>query len=1016
MKNIAKKMLSLAVAVPMIAGLLAAGSVSVSAAQPLEEKTAVVLDYDRNNNYYVYSEANKNAAKPQGFEGFFPVSEASWTVGENETKAAQFAAEGIVAQLVDYEGKTGVLKVPEEKTYITWNVNVPETGKYNLLVEYQTSEEAKNNFAADVLVNGAVPFNELLEMRFDGTYEDRIPAGNEKSERNNIIEDSRGDELRPRQDLKKVWQNGEMKDGDGNYNGQFEIVFNQGDNTVTLFTQGEPVYINGIYIKSVSKIPSYAEIQAEYKKNGYKEIEGGEGIKIQAEDVCEKSSSAIYPMYDKASAATEPQSATKIRMNLIGGSQWSAPGQWIRWSIDVPESGLYKLNIKFRQNAQEGLYVSRNIYIDEEIPFKELEGYKFVYSDEWQNDVLGNEDGDFLFYLEKGKHTVKMEVTLGEMADVIRVLNDSIFQLNDMYKRIILISGTTPDQFRDYNFDKVIPELIPTWTEQSEILKGQVEIIKEITGSSGSIVASISTFARDLDSLVEKPRTISSRLSSYNDSVSSLSSYIQSILNQSLELDYFEFLPVDKQADKPNAGGWTQFKYECSRFFNSFVQDYSLTDMSQVNEESRIITVWVSTGRDQAQVLKDMISDSFTPETGIQVNLQLVQGSVIEATLAGKGPDIALMQATAQPVNFAIRGALVDLKEMANTYDADEGGWDAIASRFSPGAITPFKFNGAVYALPETQAFDVMFYRKDVFAELGLTIPRTWEEFYQIVPVLQRNNLVVGLPDISAAVSGVVQSAPMTQNMFSALVFQKGGKYYKEDLKSTAFDEEPAKEAFAELVECYTKFNFPVKYNFYNRFRSGEMPLAIQTYTQYNQLSAAAPEIEGLWDMAPIPGTIVTDENGNVVTDENGTPLIDRSQGSQITGAVMFEKTEDKEAAWEFLKWYTSADAQGTYARDMERIMGPAARQAVSNLEAFEQIPWTKDEKEVLKRCWSEVRGIEELPGSYYTARGIQNAFRLSAYNYENPYEQFALKNKEINEEIKRKYEEFGLTDVDVTK
>jgi len=252
--------------------------------------------------------------------------------------------------------------------------------------------------------------------------------------------------------------------------------------------------------------------------------------------------------------------------------------------------------------------------------------------------------------------------------------------------------------------------------------------------------------------------------------------------------------------------------------------------------------------------------------------------------------------------------------------------------------------------------------------------------------------------------------------MFSALVFQKGGRYYKEDLKSTAFDEEPAKEAFAELVECYTKFNFPVKYNFYNRFRSGEMPLAIQAYTQYNQLSAAAPEIEGLWDMAPIPGTIVKDENGNVVTDENGTPLIDRSQGSQITGAVMFQKTKDKEAAWEFLKWYTSADAQGTYARDMERIMGPAARQAVSNLEAFEQIPWTKDEKEVLKRCWTEVRGIEELPGSYYTARGIQNAFRLAAYNYENPYEQFALKNKEINEEIKRKYEEFGLTDEDVTK
>ena len=999
MKNRMKKVLSLSVAVSMAVGVLAATTISVSAAQPIEEKTYVVLDYDRENNYNAYLEATKDAAYPAGFDAFFAASSAAVRVGSDEAEAAELAAQGITAELVDYEGKTGVLHVPDEKTLVTWNVDVPETGKYNIKLEYMCDPEARNIFASNVLINGAIPFNEILEIDFRGIYADR----------NEIERDSRGDDLRPRQDAVAKWQQGGLKDGDGNYNGEFAIVLSQGANTVSFLTQGEPVYISGIRINSIETIPSYADVKAVYDKNGYKEITDGEGIKIQAESVSEKSSSAIYPTYDKSSAATEPQSASNIRMNVIGGSSWASPGSWIRWNFEVPETGLYKMNIKFRQSALEGLFVSRNIYIDDKIPFKELEGYKFVYDGDWQNTVLGDENGDFLFYLEKGTHSVKMEVSMGEMADIVRVLNDSVFQLNDMYKRIILISGTTPDQFRDYNFEKVIPDLLDVWEEQAGILEEQVKIIQEVTGSSGSIVASMSTLARDLRSLVERPRTISSRLSSYNDSISSLSSYIQTILSQSLEIDYMEFLPVGAQTDKATAGGWTQFTYECGRFLNSFIQDYSLTDMSQVDEESRVITVWVSTGRDQAQVLKDMVADLFTPETGIQVNLQLVQGSVIEATLAGKGPDIALMQATAQPVNFAIRGALVDLKEMANTYDADEGGWEAIEKRFYPGAITPFKFNGAVYALPETQAFDVMFYRKDVFAQLGLSIPRTWEEFYQIVPVLQRNNLEVGLPDISAAVSGVVQSAPMTQNMFSALVFQKGGRYYKEDLKSTAFDEEPAKEAFAELVECYTKFDFPVKYNFYNRFRSGEMPLAIQTYTQYNQLSAAAPEIEGLWDIAPIPGTIVGQ-------DENGNDIIDRSQGSLITGAVMFEKTEDKEAAWEFMKWYTGAEAQARYALDMEAIMGPSARQAVSNLEAFENLPWTKDEKKVLKKNWSEVRGIEELPGSYYTARGIQNAFRLAAYNYENPYEQFALKNKEINEEIKRKYEEFGLQDVDVTQ
>lgn len=994
MKNTVKKMLSLALAGSMIASVTYVGS--VSAAQPLEEKVQVVLDYDRNNNYNAYREAHKDALKPEGVDIYLPVSEAAYKVGATEEEAALLT--GVKAELLDYEGKTA-LHVPDEKTRITWNVSVPQEGKYNIIIEYMIDENAKNSFASDVKLNGEVPFNELLGVGFKGVYKDRNP----------IETDSRGDDIRPRQDLVKVWQQSGLKDGDGNYNGEFEIVFNQGNNTVEFVTLGEPVYISGIRVKSVETLPTYKEVSAEYEKNGYQPVGNDAKIKIQGEVVCEKSSSSIYPSYDKASAATEPQSASNIKMNLIGGSQWSSPGSWIKWDFEVPETGLYNINVKFRQNTLEGLYVSRDIYIDGKIPFAELEGYKFVYDGDWQNTVLGNEDGAYQFYLEKGTHSIKMEVTMGDLAEVVRVLNDSVFQLNDMYKRIILISGTTPDQFRDYNFPKLIPDLKDIWTEQADILDEQVEIIKGITGSSGSIVASISTFTRDLRALVEKPSAISSKLSSYNDSISSLSSYVQSFLSQALEIDYIEFIPEGGEAQSAKAGGWKQFTYECGRFINSFVQDYSLTDMSQLDEEARTITVWVSTGRDQAQVIKDMVLDLFTSETGIQVNVQLVQGSVIEATLAGKGPDIALMQATAQPINFAIRGAIVDLKEMANTYDADEGGWDAIVGRFGPGALTPFEFDNKVYALPESQSYDVMFYRKDVFAELGLSVPRTWEEFYQIVPVLQRNNLEVGLPDISAVVSGVVQSAPANQNMFSALLFQKGGTYYKDDLKSTAFDEEPAKEAFAELVECYTKFDFPVKYNFYNRFRSGEMPIAVQAYTQYNQLKAAAPEIEGLWGMAPIPGTIVG-------VDENGNELIDRSQGSTISGCVMFEKTKDKEAAWEFIKWYTSAEAQTRYALDMEAIMGPSARQAVSNLDAFENLPWTKDEKVILRRSWEEVRGIEELPGSYYTARGIQNAFRMAAYDYENPYEQLALKNKEINEEIKRKYEEFGLLDADVTK
>ncbi len=43
----------------------------------------------------------------------------------------------------------------------------------------------------------------------------------------------------------------------------------------------------------------------------------------------------------------------------------------------------------------------------------------------------------------------------------------------------------------------------------------------------------------------------------------------------------------------------------------------------------------------------------------------------------------------------------------------------------------------------------MMFYRVDVLAGLGLSIPRTWDEFHAIIPILQKNNLDVGLPNIA---------------------------------------------------------------------------------------------------------------------------------------------------------------------------------------------------------------------------------------------------------------------------
>ena len=61
--------------------------------------------------------------------------------------------------------------------------------------------------------------------------------------------------------------------------------------------------------------------------------------------------------------------------------------------------------------------------------------------------------------------------------------------------------------------------------------------------------------------------------------------------------------------------------------------------------------------------MKNMITDEFTPKTGIHVDLELAQGSLINALAAGTGPDVMLGVVSDTIVNLALRGAAVDLSQ-----------------------------------------------------------------------------------------------------------------------------------------------------------------------------------------------------------------------------------------------------------------------------------------------------------------------------------------------------------------
>ena len=149
----------------------------------------------------------------------------------------------------------------------------------------------------------------------------------------------------------------------------------------------------------------------------------------------------------------------------------------------------------------------------------------------------------------------------------------------------------------------------------------------------------------------------------------------------------------------------------------------------------------------------------------------------------------------------------------------------------------------------------------------------------------------------------------------------------------------------------------------YNRFRTGTAPIVISTYDLYTTIKVAAYEIEGLWGMSKIPGTV------------NADGTISHASSGSGTGCGILKATKNPEYAWEFLKWWTEAETQHAYSNGVEAILGAAGRIPSSNKEAIKMYAWEDDMLENVIDAWQYVEEIPEYPGSYYVTRSIYQAF-----------------------------------------
>jgi len=866
----------------------------------------------------------------------------------------------------EFLGGEDVLLWTGSDSSVTWEVEVGGDSLYGIAFTYAVTEGKNLKIELSLLIDGLPPFDGAENITLKIPWE--INA--------DFKTDSRGNHIMPSQAKKSIWLEEALTDRQGLYDTPYLFYFSEGHHTITVTAASSDFALERITLKNQPELQDYESYSD--GNSAKPDAKNTQNVMIAAETPSLKSDSYIIPNYNHGSSATIPSDPTKMLLNTIGGTRWQDPGQWIEWECYIPESGFYNMALRARQNLKDGITVGRRIYIDGEVPFEELSEIDFPFSVNWYVKVLG--DGEpYRIYLEEGVHIIRMEVVSGIYGEISRDIIEAVYQLNDFYRKVIMLTGTYPDIYRDYNLETAIPGFYETLDSVSAILREQLKRLTSI-GKKGSETAFINDLLVQLEDFADNPDTIPKRLERFRTNISSVSGWVLDLRNMPLEVDYISLVTDNGRLKPANGNFFEELGYNIRAVLGSFFVDYSV--IGDFDENGEALEVWVQLGRDQAQILKQLVDERFSPATGINVKVSLVQTGIVEATLAGKGPDVALFVPAGIPINLSSRGLLKDLTDF-DTYQS-------VAGRFKPTALVTYRYKNGNYGLPITQNFLMMFYRKDIFSELGISPPDTWEDLYKILPVIQGKNLNFGMPN------SLNTGMP---DIFATLLLQKGGSYYNEDLSGTGFDSMEAVDAFYQWTEFYTMRGMPLVFDFFNRFRTGEIPIGIAPYTLYNQLYAAAPEIMNMWDFVPLPGT---ETNG-------GISRIAAGNGGEA--AIMLKDVKNEENAWDFIDWFLSDDIQTAYGVNIESMLGAMARYATANVEAFRQLPWSAKEREQLLAQWDNVREIEQIPAGYYVGRNLTNAFRRVVYYSENPRYTLHLYNTQINAEIERKrieMERFG--------
>jgi hypothetical protein len=250
-----------------------------------------------------------------------------------------------------------------------------------------------------------------------------------------------------------------------------------------------------------------------------------------------------------------------------------------------------------------------------------------------------------------------------------------------------MITGASPDLNANYMLNTMVPDAIQILKDEYDnLVKLENEFLSIYDSGSSKGISAQLTSLKSMILLLERMNKDHNKVpelfTNFKDSIASMGTWINDMSQNPLELDYFVITTKEKveagNMPKADAGFFAKALHEIRSFIASFTEDYdNIGGTVSVDGQDPVI-VWLETGagltgsRVNATILKQLIDDMFTAETAITVSTRLVAGgSLLPSVLSGIGPEVCLSRGAVDAVNYAFRGAVMNLadKELFPNYE-----------------------------------------------------------------------------------------------------------------------------------------------------------------------------------------------------------------------------------------------------------------------------------------------------------------------------------------------------------